>query len=368
MKQLSVLDEARWLLRARRFPDVLALLEHKVFEYRDSFDFYFILGTACLYLGDSGGANSWFQGAKKLRPKDIQVLNAEAALFLRRGDTDRAVENYLYVLTLDPENHMAHEGLKFIQEHGDADMIAQWVVSGKIKQFYPPLGTNPVIIKTAVRIALVLCAAAALYIGGLAAWNWWQEQPHGALPELALSEEERRTSVERDLSGAAYRYILSADEVNDIYDAARQYFGEENDNAARVEVNRILNSNASESVKMKAREIAEHFAVPTFDTLKHNISYADAASEPVLYDLCWVIWSGRITNMQYSGSTLRCDLLVGYEDMQRVEGIVPVEFTSAVSINTVDPVQILGQIIVQDEKIMLSAQAVYQPLNGSSAR
>ena len=361
-----MLDEARWLLRARRFPDVLSLLENRVFEYRDSFDFYFILGTACMYLGDSGGANSWFQGAKKIRPKDINLLNAEAALFLRRGDTDRSVENYLYILTLDPENKLAQNGLKFIQEYGDAEMIAQWVVSGKIKRFYPPLGVHPLVFKVAAWVGIALCTGLLLFFVGRSAFVWWNSKPRGPLPELALSAEEKKASVETDMSASAYRYILSSSEVTDAYDAARQYFGEGKDNASRIEINRILNSNAAQSVKTKALQIADYFTVPTFDTLKDNYAYSVVAEDPYLYNQCWVIWSGRITNMQKASDIFRCDLLVGYESMQRVDGIVTVEFSSMPIINAVEPVQILGQIMVKDEKFILAGKAVYQPLNGAN--
>ena len=62
----------------------------------------------------------------------------------------------------------------------------------------------------------------------------------------------------------------------------------------------------------------------------------------------------------------RCDLLVGYENMKTVEGIVPLTFDPAPvpSIDGERAVQVLAQITLDSGRISLKGKSVYQPLMG----
>ena len=137
-------------------------------------------------------------------------------------------------------------------------------------------------------------------------------------------------------------------------------FEEYRDNACQVEINRILNSNAVLSVKQKARLLMEFIEEPTFDTVKDVPSYKDVSDNPSLYLDCWVVWSGRISNVQQTENLFICDLLVGYETMQRVEGIVPLSFSVVPSIEVDKPVTVLAKIISENGKMGLQGRAVYQ--------
>jgi hypothetical protein len=98
----------------------------------------------------------------------------------------------------------------------------------------------------------------------------------------------------------------------------------------------------------------------TFDTVKDVPSYKDVSDNPSLYLDCWVVWSGRISNVQQTENLFICDLLVGYETMQRVEGIVPLSFTVVPSIEVDKPVTVLAKIVSENGKMCLQGRAVYQ--------
>jgi len=74
-----------------------------------------------------------------------------------------------------------------------------------------------------------------------------------------LGAEERAEPVQ---VGGSYGYILTRREVLDTYDKAQRLFREYRDEAAKVELNRILESNASEQVKAKARILTSYAIVP----------------------------------------------------------------------------------------------------------
>ena len=141
------------------------------------------------------------------------------------------------------------------------------------------------------------------------------------------------------------------------------YFQSHRDNAAQVEINRILNSNASVSIKQKARVLMSYLEDPTFDTLTDNPSYSAVQADPSLYLDTWVSWGGKITNAVLNeNGTYSCQLLVGYESGEVVEGIVNVRFASAPNIMPDQPVKILGKICSEDKKIYLEGKAIYQSI------
>ena len=104
-----------------------------------------------------------------------------------------------------------------------------------------------------------------------------------------------------------------------------------------------------------------YLEIPTFDTLKDNFSYSEVSKEPMLYLDCWVSWDGRISNsIVNADGSYTCQLLVGYETMKNVDGIVTVYFEREPSILPDQAVKILGKIDYQDENIVLNGRAVYQ--------
>jgi len=364
----SALEQAKALLKRRSFARALTILEAAEANYRDSFDYYLTAGIACLYLGIWGSAVSYFQQARKIRVTETNLLLSQAVLYLRRGDTDRALQYYLEVLNNDPENKTAKEAMEFIRVSGNYETICNWFDSGRIQKFYPPLGVNP------AKVSRILFSAVAGICVGLCIIFLLKPQRYNDsgkradLSNLALTADEAKNLHEKDLSGAVYHFILSDREIRSAYDDARQYFQDFRDNAATVEINRILNSNASSAVRQKASLLLTYFEEPTFDSLTDNYSYAQVAADPALYLGCWVAWSGRITNAVAEDGSYRCDLLVGYEDLQRVDGIVPL-FFSVAPVPEIDgsrSVRVLAKIGLENGKVSLLGRSVYQPLQKSA--
>ena len=98
MGQTSVLAKAEKAFRSRKFSKVISLLEPMSIEYRDSFRFYYLLGVSCMYQNDFGGAESYLNRARRIKINSAELMVAQGALFLRRGEIARAVEYYLEVL------------------------------------------------------------------------------------------------------------------------------------------------------------------------------------------------------------------------------------------------------------------------------
>ena len=88
---------------------------------------------------------------------------------------------------------------------------------------------------------------------------------------------------------------------------------------------------------------------------------------PICCADCWVMWSGRIANSEVTDTSYSCDLLVGYENQKRVEGIVPLVFDSAMNLDPSLPITVLGKIsLTENGKLYLKGKSVYQSVDGST--
>ncbi len=359
---VNPLKTAKKLLRARKFPKVIALLEPLVIDYRDNYKFYYYLGTACLYVGDNGGAEAYFKRARQIKIKDPDIIAAQGALYLRRGEVTRAVEYYLEALEYDKNHRASKRGLRFIKRHSNPEVMSEIVMTPRIRKVYPSLGLHVAVIPSVVAICLVAIAL-----------MWFMRNykavlgVNGARADLAyldLTVDERTQPLDTDLESGVYRYILTKNEMIEAEENAKKYFQQGKDNAAQIEINRILNSNAKTSIKMKMNQLKEYLETPTFDSLSDNLSYADVASDPYLYIDCWVIWSGRLANITEYKNGVEATLLVGYENLTNKEGDVPVTIPDTIFLEYGKPIKLLAQVSVRDGKLHLMAGAAYQPLNG----
>ncbi len=365
----SVLDIAQFLLKRRKFSRVINLLESRSEYYQNDFEYFLTLGTACLYIGDIGNAYSYYQKAREIKLTNTTMLLGQAAIFLRRGETDRALQYYLDILDMDPNNERALSAMEFIRKNSDYSTICRWVDSGKIERFYPPLGINPDIIIRSVFAGLAIGAVASLFV---IFWPQHQskiENLRTAPQELILSDYEKEHSQQQDMSNSVIRYILDDRQILSSYQLALDSFTQLKDNTCQVEINRLLNSNASLSIKQKCNELERYIEVPTFDKLdgsKENFSYDEVMADVNLYQGCYVVWSGRISNIvKYEDDSMTSDLLIGYEELKEVKGIVQVYYQElSTALDSSKPVRILGKVNIQDdgESIILQEIAIYQPI------
>jgi tetratricopeptide (TPR) repeat protein len=353
----TVLQRAKRAFFRKRYADVITLLEPNVIQYRDNFQFYYFLGLACLHTGDIGGATSYFQRARQIKLRDPDLLAAQAALHLRRGDTHQAVEYYLEALEYNPEHAISKKSLDFIRKKGDEETISALVETGKIARFFPmphkPLPLAPIAV---ISVATMVIAAVVLF-----APRMLPSGPNGGaradLSELALDRSLRKASVEL---GGSYKYILSADQVVSAYESAQRNFQNYRDNAAQVEINRILYSNASTGIKQKARTLMTYLGEPGFDDVKDNYPYSKVIEDSSLYLDCWVIWKGMATNARATDNTVDFDLLVGYDTRNTLEGIVTVHFDTVVTVDSERPLEVLARISSEDGKVVLKGSAIHQ--------
>lgn len=370
MKDDQILFKATRMIGRRLNGDAIRMLEPEVVRYHDSFRFYYLLGNACLRSGDFGGALTYFRRAREIKMRESGVLLGLAVLHLRRGETDRSVELYLEVLEAEPKNKRALRALQVIRKHGESEALSAFIESGRIEKLYPPIpkaARSPAAVAVGVGAAaaslgLLIFFASALH---LIPTKGKPSASRSGIENVSLGAEEKKSAV--DTSGA-YRYVLTKKQILTEFDEARRLFLDYRDEAARIRLNRLLESNASVSIKQKARLLAEYAAVPGFDTIKDRFTYASALKEPALHRDVHVVWRGMATNLKEGERSTDFELLVGYDTRSTLEGIVPVHFDFAVPVDVERPLEVLGRIVLSGDKIRLAGVAIHQAASAAKEK
>jgi tetratricopeptide (TPR) repeat protein len=347
MKLDSILTQAARLARKSKFDRAIKILLPEITRYNGSFIYYYLLGLCYLYAGIYSEASTYLTAARKIKLREPSVLLAMATLHLKRGDTDRAVDLYLEVLDLDERNKIAKKALKVIRKNAGDDEIAAWVDAGGLPGLFPPIPRPPFSPRRLALPFFCFLLILALAAGGLHKFRviklpfaFRGERPASVETELAKEEREAPMQIE-----GSYRYILTMKQVLDAYNEARRLFTQYHDETAKVHLNRVLESNASEAVKNKARLLISYMDIPGFDSLRDRIPYGEVKNDPPLYRDCYVIWRGMVSNLSVQQYSTTFDFLVGYDTRRTLEGIVPVVLNFAAPVNPERPLEVLGRVI-----------------------
>jgi tetratricopeptide (TPR) repeat protein len=341
-----------------------------VVGYQGNFSYDYILAVSYLYAGVFSSAFTFFKLARDLKLRDPSVLLGLAVLYLRRGETDRALDLYLEVQAVDEHNHIARNALKVIRKYSGTEQLPAWVESKKLRRLFPPPPPAPPSPGGVVRMVLCMVTLLLIATGVLIRLNVLpmpmviKPQNPRIGPEIGvLNQEEQDKPVQ---VGGSYRYILTKGQVLDTYETARSLFNKYRDESSKIALNRLLESNAADSIKDKARLLISYTDVPGFDTLKKedHFTYAQVNQEPDLYRGCYVIWRGMATNLELTENATSFSFLIGYDTRSILEGIVPVTFDFAVPINPEQPLEILSRIILvstdKGQEIRLEGVSVHQ--------
>jgi hypothetical protein len=350
----SALEKALASFRKKRYSEAIQILEPMVVNYRDSFKFYYLLGLSCLYSGDLSGATTYLRRAEQLKAGDTDVELAMAALQLRRRDIKGAIETYLNVI----ENHVgdkrAKRALDFLRKNTDESRIAELVDTGLIEKFYPRIA------KEAPWAALLtlLGAAILLFAIGFITVKYFQDKP-SARPEVDLISLELGKNESPVTANQTAKFILTEKQVKTSFERAKKFFSEYRDNAGLREVNAILQSNASDYIKSKSKELASLAIEPSFQSLRDYPEFEEMMKDPTLFEGCYVKWKGRVANYLSDKQGCSFDFLVGYEDKSVLRGIISVRFKKDMGLDPEHSIELLAKVRVLATGAVLEGAAIH---------
>ncbi|MCL2806052.1 MAG: tetratricopeptide repeat protein [Treponema sp.] len=363
-----LLNKAALLAKKRDFELAFKILQNEEDRYNGSFKYYQLFGIISLHSGNFVEANEYFQLAWRQKPKDKLTMLGLAVRHLKHLNTAQAVDYYLDVLEMDPKNKIAKLALDVIRKHSSAETLSDWISSPqRLAKLFPPIPYTILTKKTFFNAALIAAIVIVLTFASLIMVKVlpspFKSRTERPTSDYILSTQERRDSITAEMGGY-YRYILTREQAINLYDRSIALFTAYRDEAAKINLNRILESNASDNLKSRARLLMNNMEVPGFDTFKRadNPSFSDIKNEPFVYRDVHVIWRGMATNVELTDEFTRFDLLIGYDTRRTLEGIILVEFDRPVAINTERPLEVLGRVNLSSSHsdIILQGVSIHQ--------
>lgn len=359
------LAKARRLFSSKKYAGVVRYLEPKIPLFINDREYFYLLGYSCLRMGDSGGSIHYIKKALQLEPTDIDSQLVMSVLSLKRGRINDAVKGWLAILELDPENKKALFGLDQAKKIENQSQLNGFLNSGKDAKLLPPVGADVQKIAIFFIVLFLACSVAGLIISVILS---------GGLPVKHSDKSDRVASqilefdsneLYLDYKDNASLYILNEKEIAESLELLKESYGSFADNTAQREMNKLLNSNATIDVKRRISLLKGHLKTPDMAEFKkyRNFEYREVAENQALYSDCFVLWSGKITNLQKEGNRFEFDLMVGYADETVLEGIVPVRI-EILEANESDlgknlPVEVLGKVIVRKGKLSLEGKSLH---------
>ena len=302
-----------------KYSDVIRFLEPEVFKYRENEKFYYYLGMSCLYLGDFSGANSYLRRALQIKPDSSQMLGL-AVIHIRHNNPSEAIRIWLDILDKEPANKYAKKSLDVLKKSDALEKIPEDFLAENLHNFLPHI--NEVKFYNFIRYArivmLIIIVLAALFFASKHMITNMQYSKN-RFPELTISR-----NLSDITTTGEFTVELEPREIVTLFEQAKIHFIEHRDNDARININKILNSNASEAVKDRARLLDTYLKPPDFRHFRGTITFRMVADEPHLYHNCYIRWSGRMANIRVFEEGFTADFLVGYHTGRVVEGIVNV--------------------------------------------
>lgn len=341
------LRKARRLYRRRNFTQVINFLEPQVFMYRDSYEYYYLLGMSCLYTGDYSGAYSYLRRALDIED-NVSAMLGLGAVLLRRRQTDQALRTYLDIIDLDNHNRRARRALQWLRGLNSPEEALEWFESNRVRRILPPVGwflprwiTIPVITAAVVGATFVIRPQVESVLSDLLA------PPDREGSEFIIPEETGDALV---TPPDEERFQFTPREAERLLDRVGDYFNDRRDNLVRRELNRIQLSNASATIRERAELIRSYLTEPDFTSLTDNFTYEEVSEDPALYADVYVRWRGRVANLEIGTDAITFDFLAGYHERRVLEGIVPARVQFAVLLDNDQPVELIGWVQPQEDE------------------
>lgn len=131
-------QKATELYQKGQYNEVIHLLEPQIFRFRESREFYYLLGMSCLRTHDVGAALTYLQRSGDLSEvPDVNTLLGLAMAHLHRQENAEAVRYWLRVLESEPKNGRALKGLDFLRSEPKQERINDMLEEGRLDRLLP---------------------------------------------------------------------------------------------------------------------------------------------------------------------------------------------------------------------------------------
>ncbi|WP_221037733.1 hypothetical protein [Borrelia sp. HM] len=340
---------------SQKYSDVIKLLEKEIFFYKNYYFYHYILGMSYLRIGNLGNAQTYLKKAYTLNPTEPDVKQSIAILLAAQGKEDKAIQIWLKMIEDNQAIKRSELSLEVIRKNPIQGTL--FLNKNKLyAKLFPKIK-----VKTKYKISkliklLTIPSLVFLVISILLFTNYNEviklilkinptSQEKKALNNIAAYIDDIKINDKEKIENheGQFVFILTETEIKNSFQKIKNHLKKSKDNFARIEINKILNSNASESIKLKAKNLASFISRPDFITFNDYLTLKQIQKNPSIYSNVYVKWEGITHNVEKKDNITYFDFYVGY-NKNVLEGIITTKTSFDIDIDFKDSVEILGQI------------------------
>lgn len=361
--------------RARYLSAIEELLNPYTGEHPDHHGAWKLLGAVLIENKMPREARRAFDKVAARNKNDAEALNALAYIELMEGRIDAATSRLLDALFIEENNPRLKANLERLRSINDTRVFLAKVrpqdfifielprlpllfrAAEQAAALIPEKARRPLFITTAVVLGLAVLVFVFPYARRFAE-DYAMSRGIGANRVVRPSIKDIDTmTAER----AKYSFKLAEDDVRRKFEMARQAMEERRYNRARIIINELLHSNASDLVKERVTILRDMVPDVTENTVDFQPQVQDVYKTPFLYEGIRVRWSGTIANhSRQKNDEISFDLLINYVADSVVDGITEVHFATNTAAKNGQRVTVFGTLagINLENKIIMKGISV----------
>lgn len=354
---------------SHKYSDVVKLLEKEIFIYKNYYFYHYILGMSYLRMGNLGTAQTYLKKAYTLNPTEPDVKQSIAILLAAQGKEDKAIQIWLKMIEENQEIQRSEFSLETIRKNpiqGALFLNKNKIYTKLFPEIKVATGQNlSKLTRTLLTIASLAFLLTAIFLlihskGTIKlTLNNSKVKEKKAINNIAAYIDDIKINDKEKIENheGQFVFILTETEIRNSFQKIKTHLKQVKDNFARIEINKILNSNASESIKLKAKNLASFISRPNFITFDDYLVLKEIKKNPLIYSNVYVKWEGIANNIEKKDNITYFDFYVGY-NKNALEGIITTKTTFDIDINFKDYVEILGQIDYDYNTNILTLNAI----------
>jgi len=348
------LRKARRWLASGRSTKVIHFLEPKVPLFIEDPQYYAILGRACVEAGLLKDADTYLNRGLQADPNHLEVRLSLAINHLKRKDPAAAVQTWLEILEEHPGEKFSSRGLKSLKRISTPYQQDRFLERFNSQRYLPFIGS-----RWPFHLLLLLSTILLLLLGFYFRDSISQFFQAGGSRGLRAGSQQLVPAKDSPLLGGGDAlYPMDESEVERTLRTAIKHFEKYQDNLARLELNKIRYSNATDDIRQKAIGLIESLGEPSINSINTTFSFGEVNEQPRLYEGCWVLWRGRAANITYHDDAIEFDFLVGFENDQVLDGKVSVEVPFPVVMEPL-PLELLAYVQPTESAFSLVAKTLH---------
>ncbi len=379
-----LIKEAYRLYRKRRYRDSIVILEKLVSSGGKDAYVHFLL--AVNYLLD-GKLNRIDEHLRKSGFADKNYLPAiQLDLFLSLKSAENAanvLSKYLDAYQRFPADSYIRKGMTCLRE---ADNFPDLQMKARLNDFVEvprPAGIKCVrtvklrgrrsyrMLKTLLLVMSGIFVLAAITYGvysnrnsiiGMLSVKAGKE--HADAPrelEMITIEKDRYDLIDKIKKEKTPVFYYSNDEIYQDFNKARTLIKNEKHNEALIILNKLLNSNASFSVKERA-DFLRRFIINVEDRDCTTATFGEVSRNTYLYQGMMISWKGKVANLKRRDGRLLFHLLTEYRQHDMFSGIAEVysekDYSTVKNGDLVEVRALLSNTVGDEKRIYLVAKSI----------